>query len=99
MLTTAGTPLSGYFSANATELAADANGRVTYETDTGTLRCDGNTADSATLFISLTNLPAITYTGFVAYSSGHVLISCLNRSGYSRSDHAAALTARLSVAN
>jgi Ca2+-binding RTX toxin-like protein len=56
-----GVLLSGYFRANTTGLAQDANDHIIYETDTGELYYDFNGigAGGGVLFAKLTGLPAI----------------------------------------
>ncbi|WP_442578534.1 calcium-binding protein [Mesorhizobium sp. ASY16-5R] len=57
---------SGYFRANATGTAQDANDRILYETDTGKLfyDADGNGAGAAIHFATLTGNPTITAADF-----------------------------------
>ena len=66
-LAVTGPLLSGYFRANATGTAQDANDHIVYETDTGKLfyDADGNGAGAGIQFALITGNPAITAADFV----------------------------------
>jgi Ca2+-binding RTX toxin-like protein len=66
-LAATGALANGYFRANATGTAQDANDHIVYETDTGKLfyDADGNGAGAAIQFAELTGNPAITAADFV----------------------------------
>jgi len=65
-LTATGPMLSGWFRANATGTAQDANDHIIYETDTGKLfyHADANGAGAAIQFATLTGHPTITFADF-----------------------------------
>ena len=66
-LTVSGQLLSGYFRANTTGAAQDANDHIIYETDTGRLIYDsnGSAGGGAVIFATLTGNPTITAADFV----------------------------------
>ncbi|WP_442581602.1 hypothetical protein ACSBOB_06315 [Mesorhizobium sp. ASY16-5R] len=66
-LTATGALASGFFRANATGTAQDANDYIVYETDTGKLfyDADGNGAGAAIRFATLTGLPVLTAADFL----------------------------------
>ena len=61
-----GTMLSGYFKANASGAATDANDRVLYNTSTGALYydADGDGAGARVQFAQVTGAPALTFADF-----------------------------------
>jgi len=61
--------LGGAFAVNTTGLAAQADDRIIYESDTGNLFYDvnGNAAGGSILFATLSGHPAITAGDFVVY--------------------------------
>jgi serralysin len=66
-LSTTGALAAGSFLANATGVAADADDRIIYQTDTGKLfyDADGNGAGAAVHFATLTGNPTLTAADFV----------------------------------